>query len=51
MGRQDSGRVDPNLRKEVTNLLDEARRHWTAEVNIRHLRRELLEILQRLEKG
>src|SRR5262249_37500215 len=30
--RQDSGRTDPNLREEVAGLLDEALRHWTAEI-------------------
>jgi hypothetical protein len=47
--RQVSGRIDPNLRDEVSCLLGAAGARWSAKLNVPQLRRELLEILRRLE--
>ena len=49
--RQLSGRAGPSLREEIAGLLGGANERWAADVSVPGLRRELLEILRRLEDG
>ena len=51
IGRQDLGRGGPAVVEDFVGLLDAARLRWTTGPNVRQLRRDLLEILRRLEDG
>ena len=47
--RHDSGRSGPDLRRDIDRLLNTARHHWQMGLGTPQLRRDLLEVLRRLE--